>query len=1803
MSSPVTSAPPAPPSPVEVHQVIARAGQRGQWERATHLFLGALHSHCVPLAETYQLVLLAALRGGGWQASVQLTKQVATSTLSTTALYHAAADLLLAKPTVDVWTSSKSLDRVVLEELVPLMLADATRHVVWRPRHRVAVLQALGKAERPQKMSVLFRRWTASTYLYGGVSRLRCSEEESTLLMAAFGATGDWRSAETLRASLSQASAPLLVSYVRAFAVALQQTGVSSLAEPQQLVPWEMALDIAAASKQDAPLLAAVTELMNVARHAAGPADGARWWWAASTSTHAKLAELRRRVAITTREAAQLLVECHVTAVEVKNLLDAVRIAGVLSSEAVEVSPYYVEWVNVVLVLSQYCPHALVASDGCANGLLLLLPHPHQQVRQQRDGSTLHSLALWQYVVQSVTGRDITNPTSVARHVIYTSSVLHYVRHAALQPAQLTKAEGSLSAALARQLYLIDHRLTHDALLTSSAGKPDALSVLLRTVSAHIHVPAAERCVRLLLCDEASSVGELVDGLLLSFLGPLNALGTPEEMCEAVCDASEAALLSSPSCYSSAQLVCLTVWYACHQLQRGVPLVALRPALHRTASLVQQLPRSADALMLLSAQLQWCWGASLEALRSQAVPILLRREEWGILARLLECCPQPLSMQEQHILVRCKGGAKVTALQNLVTAQFAKPAWEYWQGELCGTAPELPLPRSLHDSLVSLLLAQGLVTEAHTVLAGSGTSMAHVSRTTWSHIGLRAYNYARRWRRCQKGLQLAELWDVAALGEGGADFDDSEVRRRELTMVLALYASLALEHTQRAADATQVIAAAVDYVLQYDEAHHHRSPHRPLDFTTLHKTDTQLATHLPDYVQCAVPRLICAALDFSDGSSSQPAMDNACSEVDGGAVSEAVRTVEYLLPLTSTGEAAVVAWSETVARLYTAAAAGATHAMSAVAALGQRLLCQAAGQNVAVAPSFLRLVLATGPLSTTLLAAARQCLLLIRDKTPTNPCRADVATTAMQVALLLADSGKHSEALEWVEKFELWARGEAAAKGETVPDPQTVMDSATQLSWLQVAHRAAQQRADQRAALCQRRREAQTAVSRVSVMLELYSCDALNRLIDCDAWEEALDAFLYVVATPPDVESLLSEGSMELMVLRDAYLSADVLNCVLLCVARSAPWRTTVQAWMLLISQVPLLPWRNWAAAIIPSIHELLSAMTRENALPHEVGAVVEWMVAQLNLPTSATSVLCSFFADCVGASSSTGAGCAWTAAEAQLCAEIIAQLRRLCSEQRVQEAGRAISEAQEVLFPPPFYTLAPHSEEATALSVAPLAGSWLPPGRPPLSAEEVDTLAVLAPLLLLSSTPQLESLARQHLGGVFQAHELKALLHLYREELLQRIAAAREPDASLVQYLAQNATLRVLLSQGAEVRQAQHPELRTRNRAAAAWMVQHVFDGFLPLSTAEDLWRACEEPAARLAECRWSAVAEAELCELLLQHHGRPPTKLSTAPHLTRQAIAHYWSCFHRVLLPDMHFDPLELCCLASYAPALTEARALCPDITKPAYAAAVAELASHAYKSHFCPSRVPAEDTLAYTRRPHCPAAIAAVMTRAFKKLKVLHAQLSQVSSAAACGYCFPFQWDTRSAAVVQSPPGMDRQNRATAARRIAHGATPATEAAPVRASHACITSPLLRQWTQWATRMAYAASPKSLPQAASLLLVEWTKEALQPGSDHRRADQARSEALKVAGGDNGVRVLWQEVARAGKRELQQRRCRDLSVVWRLLTSAEVWRIMDAGHVVVLRKLVCPSNAKVTALPPKHDAARYHTKKPQRKEKGGGA
>ncbi|KAG5511613.1 hypothetical protein JKF63_07209 [Porcisia hertigi] len=1780
----------APPSPVEVHQVIARAVQSGKWEHAVRLLLGALHSHCVPLAETYQLALLAALRGGGWRASVQLTTQVATSALSTSALYHTAADLLLVKSAFGVEASSNSLDPVVLKELVPLMLADATQHVVWRPRHREAALRALKRAKESIQMSALFRRWTFSATLCCVISQSRYSEEEATLLMEAFSLTGDWCSAEALRSGFPQLTGPLLVKYVYAFAVAVQRVGTSEIAEPQEFVPWEMALDVAASGKQDASLQAAVAELLNVTRHTAAPADGAGWWWATSTSTHAKLTELHKRAAISVPEAARFLAKCHLTTEEAKKLLDAVRVSGVLNPGEPGASTRHVGWVNVVLLLSQCCPHALVSTGGCADGLVQLLPHPHLRVRQMQDSGTPHPLALWQYVVQSLTDSDVAYPANTARQLVYTSSVWHYVRHASLLPAQLAKAEDSLSAAMVQQLSPTSRHITLKTLFTGFAGKPDALCVLLRTVSTHVNVPPAERCVGLMLCKETSRTDELVDVRLLSFLKPLDALGTPEEVCEAVCAAGEALLATTSSPSSSAQLVCLAVWYICHQLQRGVSIATLRSALRRTDALAQRLSGYADALLLLSAHLQWCWGASLEALRTQAVPVLARREEWSVLPQLLNRCPLPLSAQERRILARCERGVKVAALQNLVTEQRARAAWDYWQGEVCGAIAEQPLPTSLHDSFVSLLLAQGFVAEAHAVLECTGAPEAPVTCTTWSHAGLRVYDYARR-RRRELGMPLEELWNVAALGEEGANSDGSGVRRREASVMLSLYAGLALVHTQRAADGFRLVSAATDYVRRYDATHHHCSSQLPLDSTALHKTDAQLATCLPDYVQCVAPRLVSSALGFGDESSSHHTMDATSLSFDSAAISVALQTATSLFPLTSTSEAAVIAWSGTVTQLYTTATACATDAMPAVLSLGQRLLLQAARQNVALGPSYLRLVLEAGSFSTTLLAAARQCLLLKRGKTASSPCRADVAATAAFVAHALADRGNYSGALEWVEEFELWPRVEEAGKESTALDLQTVVDSATQLSWLRAAHWNSQRLSNQRAALCQSRRKVQDAVGRDTVTPQLYSRGALDLLIGVEAWEEALDAILHVASASPNVEGLFSEESMMMMEVRDTYLCADVLNSVMLCVARCAPWRTTVQAWILLTSQAPLLPWATCATAMTPSIHELLRAMGRQGALPHEIGTVVAWMVMQMDLPTSATSALCSLFADCIDSSSSRVTLCAWTAAETQLCAEIVVQLRRLAGEQRVQEAELAIAESQVSPFTASSHLVASLSEERTALSVAPLARSWLPPGLPPLSSEDLDTLAVVAPLLLLASAPQLESLARQHLGGRFQAHELKALLYFYKQEILQRVSAVRDADALLVQYLSKNATLLVLLSQWTETRQAQNLDPSKCNTAAAEWMVQHVFDGLFPLSTAEELWRVCQEPATKLAGCRWSAVAEGELCEELLRRHGRLPTKLSTAPQLTRQDIAHYWSRFHRVLLPEMHFGPLELCCLATYAPALAEARAKCPDITQPVYSDAVSELATHAYMSHFCPGRVPVEDTLSYLRRPHSAVTIAAVMTSAFKKLKVLHTQLFEAPSTPAHGYRLPFEWSAVSTTAKQQPTKLDLQYLAAATRRVAHKSTPVTETVPARATNACITSPLLRQWMQWVTGTMRTGLSTPLPHAASLLLVEWTKEALQSDLGAPRASEPCSTVLTAAGVRvDEARALWREVAQAGKLEMQQCRCRELGVMWKMLTESKVWRAMDAGHVAVLRKLVCPSKTQITALPPKHNAAGHH-------------
>jgi hypothetical protein len=1859
----------APPSPVEVHQVIARAVQHGRWKHAVRLLLGALQSHCVPLAETYQLVLLAALRGGGWQASVELMEQVATSPLSATALYHTAADMLLYQLGQATHGCSEALASIVVDELVPLMLADATRYVAWKPRHREGVLRVLAEMRHPELISQLFQRWTAT--MSATASQPSAAHTfsmcEASLLMSAFANAGDWRSAEALRVRLP-ATAPdnILVDFVRAFTTALKGGGAAqaSLQSRSQLVPWEVAIDVAARHHGCSALTAAVAQLKYAAHQSMVPNDVARWWWSVETTVHAKLTELRRRCAKSLKEASELLSQCHVSTAGVAELLGAVSESGVLSSGDGDWPLYRMQWLSVVVVLGRYCPAALVSPlSGYSDGFACLLPYPQWRVSRLTDSSTPSmlsstshytdedgSIPLWRYVAthmleestSSIRGGDAT------RCVLTLAATLHYLLYALAAASASVESADSALQAISQALQDSCTRWTQQLQQQSSSvgagdhterqasaltlGCDDAIAVYLRTVSTFMIVPSFEQAVHNVLGD-ATAVDAVVVTAVVACLRPLEQLlGSTAALCGVAC----AAFTDAPSTLPP-QAAYALVLYVAAPLRDGVSIVTQRPLLRQVETLLSAAS-DADTLLLLCAQLQWCWGGSLEGLRVRGIPILQRRQCWRALARVLDRCPTPLSSQEQRAVAMCTEGQRLEQLQELVAADDVTHAWELWTELRSGDgASELALPLTLHTALVSLLVEHHRTKDACEVLAVEPAAAVASSSASWSLLGLRVCRHVLH--STEGVVTLADLWAVTQVEErkGRAD-----VVKREATLGLAMYAAATLSFAHRDAEAFDLLRDAVAFVTHYDAAHHHhRRQQGPgaasaqggmnagfggcedeLDSPpVLRNTDAQLCDVVPLCIQCAMPPVLLSAM-------ARAATLSAHHTDDDHSTTTVLRVTRHILLLTSNTADTIGAWAALLPHLSSLAgkAVGTADALSpsdgaafaVVVALARGLLYRATELRAAVPPTVVRLVV-TGirdkafPPNSTAALVDRVHLALCEQRDGGGIEAAAngpsvVPTMAAQVAGVLASEGNYTQALQWVSDFCLWS-----AAGDTrIP-------AGTLWWWIEASCAAHKRHADTRAALRQRYTDVFTKSDACGeATAQLFSLTSLDALVECGAWENTFRCYLSVVLEPkfalcnvrsttaPGDFAHISDATMEMAALRDSYLAPDVLRRVMQSLAEHAPWRACMQAWMLLCAQLPLLSWGAHADAVAPALQQLFLAMQRQEAPPHEVGTVLVWVVAQLNPPVAALSPLVCTYANAIAVAP------AWTRADGEQCAERLQQLRRLLGEQRVREVAQAIAEAEAAL------ALSAHlqsslsssrvssSNDADTVSAA----TWLPPGRPSLSASEVDALAVVAPLLLLASAPQLEMLAQRHLNARFRGYELKALLWFYRDELLQRVAAAQpatDGDAALVTYLAENTTLHVYASQAC-MRDASDANT---DAAAARWLADVVFDGLLPCHLASQLWAACRTPAATLAACRWSPVVEAELRAELLRRHGKPPTRLRTAPHVSRKVIAHYWSCFHRVLAPELHFGPVELCCLAAYTPALMRLRAQHPNSSTEDYALAIRGLAGPVHHAHFSPSRVPAEDTLAYLRRPRTPAAIAAVMTMAFKKLKVLHAQLFEGTSATAeqeVAHALPAHLRRHFAACAAATPSpeatvmpahLQQASLAAAVRRLTgapdvHLTTPAslnfssrkapnTSTTPpamsdlVDVTQRHLSSPLLRSWVSWVITEC-AAPRQPIPPSASLLLVEWVKEALC--TPHSALGTAEGGS-NVTGSSSDLQLQWTAVEGAGHRELQQRTCQELSCAWQILSDADAWPLMSVGHRVALEKMVSPSPAQVKKLP----------------------
>lgn len=304
--------------------------------------------------------------------------------------------------------------------------------------------------------------------------------------------------------------------------------------------------------------------------------------------------------------------------------------------------------------------------------------------------------------------------------------------------------------------------------------------------------------------------------------------------------------------------------------------------------------------------------------------------------------------------------------------------------------------------------------------------------------------------------------------------------------------------------------------------------------------------------------------------------------------------------------------------------------------------------------------------------------------------------------------------------------------------------------------------------------------------------------------------------------------------------------------------------------------------------------------------------------------------------------------------------------------------------------------------------------------------LAFLAPMILFSRTHQLEMISKKFFNGRLRSFELKPFILGNQPALLQHLknwnslshetgGRSTFPEEmlslreELVEQLSQKHLVLVHISQllsdfrclhivkdGIDCHKScDHQHQRSEaashivNNDIIRQIVLRTFNSLISFEVAAQLWAKVRNRVVNLAQHRWNAAVEAELCQQVWQRGGTPPHSLSTAPKLTRRQIEHYWSVYHSILLPEAQLDASELCCLAYYVPELITLHNQLEKDQK-GYQEALWELAAVIQTSHFTSHSVARQERSRHVRQPRSVRVIHAVLHRGRKTLVQLHHQL---------------------------------------------------------------------------------------------------------------------------------------------------------------------------------------------------------------------
>lgn len=445
-------------------------------------------------------------------------------------------------------------------------------------------------------------------------------------------------------------------------------------------------------------------------------------------------------------------------------------------------------------------------------------------------------------------------------------------------------------------------------------------------------------------------------------------------------------------------------------------------------------------------------------------------------------------------------------------------------------------------------------------------------------------------------------------------------------------------------------------------------------------------------------------------------------------------------------------------------------------------------------------------------------------------------------------------------------------------------------------------------------------------------------------------------------------------------MDGELVLHVLKHVALRFPWKAALRCW---VKSHELLPYFQWSGAT-QSFETLLKAMLDQGASPLHVLQVCELGLSSFGMPYSIgmATILAS----------SLGSFTKFAISERLQCMSILKRLNDSHHENKIIKSIEVLCGLSGGGFSSKHHRSHLPQTQTPEKSLL----RWFSQ-HPKLSETDIRHLALIAPLILFSSMHQLEQLSQQYFNGRWLSYELKPLLWLYGDTIRQRVdnSSCLDNDSMTVGCdLCNRGVFTVQLSEF-----YRHYSSKKRKPICCAeieeWLGEvrnRFFHSFVHPVMLSFIWEKCKERVCLLATNRWGVLVEEELISEVRRHGGKPPARLVLAPHLSKQQVGHYWSVYHCVLLPELVFDFVELCCLAYFVPEMEELKNHYGQDAA-SYKSALWELAAAIQTVHFSAESIPQDEhNLMLFRRPRSVESVFILLNIGRKKLVKLHNELER-------------------------------------------------------------------------------------------------------------------------------------------------------------------------------------------------------------------